>query len=39
MVQFFHDIDLLVDVFLQEGFLLDVLLADDLDCVINLGGA
>ena len=30
MVELLHDVDLLVDVLLQEGFLLDVGLADDL---------
>lgn len=33
MVEFFHDVNLLIDVFLQEGFLLDVCLADDFDSV------
>lgn len=33
MVQFLHDADLLVDVFLQERFLLQMRLTDDLDCV------
>ena len=33
VVQFLHDVDLLVDVLLQEGLLLDLRLGDDLDCV------
>lgn len=37
MVEFFHDVDLLVDVLLKKGFLLDMQFADDLDCVVNLG--
>lgn len=36
MVEFFHDVDLLVDVLLEEGFLLDVQFADDLDCVVDV---
>lgn len=36
VVQFLHDVDLLVDVLLQEGLLLDVQLADDLDSVQRL---
>jgi hypothetical protein len=38
VVQLLHDVDLLVDVFLQEGFLLDVQLADDLDGVERVRG-
>lgn len=37
VVELFHDIDLLVNVFLQEGLLLDVQLADNLDCVERVG--
>lgn len=33
MLQFLHDVDLLVDILLQEGFLLYVQFADDLDRV------
>ena len=36
VIKFLHDVDLLVNVFLQERFLLDMLLADDLDCVVDL---
>lgn len=36
MVQFFHDVDLLVDIFLEEGFLLNVKFAYDLNCVENI---
>ena len=38
MVELLHDVDFLVDVLLQEGLLLDVHLADDLDCVELVGG-
>ena len=34
MVELLHDVDLLVDVLLQEGFLLDVGLADDLHRIL-----
>lgn len=36
MVEFFHDVDLLVNVFLKEWLFLDVLLADDLDRVRHI---
>ena len=36
MVQLLHDVDFLVDVFLQEGFFFYVLFADDLDSVKDL---
>jgi hypothetical protein len=38
VVQFLHDIDLLVDVLLQEGLLLDMQLADDLHRVKHICG-
>lgn len=38
VVEFFHDVDFLVDVLLEEGFLLDVHLADDFDSVVDIGG-
>ena len=37
MIEFFHDVDLLVDVLLKEGFFFYVLLADDLDRVRYFG--
>jgi hypothetical protein len=37
VVEFFHDVDLLVDVLLEEGLLLDVHLADYFDCVVDVG--
>ena len=36
MIELLHDIDFLVDVFLQERLLLDVLLAYDLDGIIHI---
>ena len=37
MIQFFHDVDLLIDVLLQEGLLFYVHLADYFDCVVDVG--
>lgn len=37
VVEFLHDIDFLVDVLLEEGLLLEVRLADDLDCELLVG--
>lgn len=33
VVKFFHDVDLLINILLQEWFLFEVDLADDLDCI------
>lgn len=38
MVEFFHDIDFLVDVFLKEGLLFDMEFADDFDSIVDIGG-
>jgi hypothetical protein len=37
VVKFFHDIDFLIDVLLQERFLFDVHFADDFDSVVYIG--
>jgi len=37
MVELLHDLYFLVDVLLEEGFLFNVLLADDLDGVVDIG--
>jgi len=36
VVELLHDVDFLVDVLLEKGLLLDMLLADDLDGVEDL---
>jgi len=36
VVELLHDVDFLVDVLLEKGLLLDILLADDLDGVKDL---
>lgn len=36
VVELLHDVDFLVDVLLEKGLLLDMLLADDLDGVKDL---
>jgi len=37
VVEFFHYVDFLVDILLEEGFLFDVHFADDFDCVVDIG--
>ena len=37
MVKLLHDIDFLIDVLLKKRLLLDVLFADNFDCVEHLG--
>ncbi len=39
VVEFLHDVDLLVYVLLQEGFALYMQLADDLNCVEHVCGS
>ena len=36
MVEFFHDVYFLVDIFLQERLLLDMHFADDFDGVVDI---
>jgi hypothetical protein len=38
MGKFLHDVNLLIDVFLKKGLLLDVCFADYLDCVEHIIG-
>lgn len=38
MVEFSHDVYFLVNIFLQERFLLDMHFADNFDCVVDVCG-
>ena len=38
MIEFLHDVNFLIDVLLEEGFLFNVLLADNLDGIVGVRG-
>ena len=38
MIQFFHDVDFLIDILLKKGFCLYMYFADDFDCVESVVG-